>query len=450
MQLKKIFYFSILTGTFWLPVTGFAQQEPDLIALAEDKFQDDFYESLKQKGIENYDKAILSLEKCLKLQPQNAVIFNELGINYFKLKNYQKAQENFNQAIKIDASNKWYLVGLYDVFYETKDYNQAITVVQKLIGFDAKYKEDLTSLYMYTNQFDKALVLINELDETSGKTAQRNAYRSQIGLTSGENASEKNNLLQAIKKDPKNEANYIELIYQYAENNQEEKAFEIAKQLEKEIPDSEFAQIGLFKFHLNKNDGQKAVSAMNKVLESKKINSDVKAKILKEFLIFVKTNPSYTADLDTAFGALESDKQAALSKEFGQLFFINKNWPQAIKFFEIYSKNNPQDAETGIFLLQSYTENKQFDEVASKSASYLDYFPMQPEFYYFSGLAFNQLKNPKKAKEILLAGIDYLVENRDLEINFNIQLGEAASALGDAKAKQEYFTKAERLLKQKQ
>ncbi len=448
--MKKIFYLSILTGTFLLPVTGFAQQEPDLIALAEDKFQDDFYESLKQKGIENYDKAILSLEKCLKSQPQNAVLFNELGINYFKLKNYQKAQENFNQAIKIDGSNKWFLVGLYDVFYETKDYNQAISVVNKLIAFDTKYKEDLTSLYMYTNQFDKALVLINELDETSGKTAQRNAYRAQIGVSSGENASDKKNLLEAIKKDPKNEANYIELIYQYAENNQEEKAFEIAKQLEKEIPDSEFAQIGLFKFHLNKNDGQKAVSAMKKVLESKKINSDVKVKILKEFVIFVKTNPNYAADLDAAFSLLESDKQAALSKEFGQIFFMRKDWLQAIKFFEIYSKNNPQDAETGIFLLQAYTENKQFNEVASKSASYLDYFPLQPEFYYYSGLALNQLKNPKKAKEALLSGMDYLVENKDLEINFNIQLGEAASALGDAKAKQEYFTKADQLLKQKQ
>jgi hypothetical protein len=41
-----------------------------------DKFQDYFYESLT-KGIENYDKAIVSLQQCL--EPQNAVVYFELG-----------------------------------------------------------------------------------------------------------------------------------------------------------------------------------------------------------------------------------------------------------------------------------------------------------------------------------------------------------------------------------
>jgi hypothetical protein len=49
-----------------------------------------------------------------------------------------------------------------------------------LIEFDPNYKEDLTSLYMATNQFDKALALIQELNETSGKTDRRELYKSQI------------------------------------------------------------------------------------------------------------------------------------------------------------------------------------------------------------------------------------------------------------------------------
>ena len=39
-----------------------AQIEPESIVPETDKFQDYFYESLKQKGIENYDKAITALE----------------------------------------------------------------------------------------------------------------------------------------------------------------------------------------------------------------------------------------------------------------------------------------------------------------------------------------------------------------------------------------------------
>jgi hypothetical protein len=57
-----------------------SQVEPAETKTNADKFQDYFYESLT-KGIENYDKAIVSLQQCLKLEPQNAVVF-ELGKNY--------------------------------------------------------------------------------------------------------------------------------------------------------------------------------------------------------------------------------------------------------------------------------------------------------------------------------------------------------------------------------
>ncbi|WP_296147149.1 tetratricopeptide repeat protein [uncultured Flavobacterium sp.] len=447
--MKKYLYISLSLGMFCVSMPAFAQKEPDDIALAEDAFQDNFYESLKQKGIENYDKAILSLEKCLKTQPENAAVYSELGKNYLQLKDYKKAYDSFEKASKIDPLNKWFFVGMYDVCYQTRDYNHAIIIVTKLIEFDANYKEDLTSLYMYTDQFDKALALINELDETVGKNPQREVYKLQIMKDAKYQLAEKDQLLNAIKKNPKDESKYTALIYLYSESNQEEKAFEIAKKLEKEIPDSDFAQIGLFKFHLNNNDGQKAVISMNKVFESKQITSKVKAKILQEFLIFLKTNPKYGSELDKSINLLPNEDQVGLTKEAGRVFYGQKNWERAIYYLEIYSKNNPQEVETSILLMQAYTENKQFDVLSKKANTMIDFFPIQPEFYYYSGLASNQLKNYKKAKEMLEMGMDYLVENRDLEINFNIQLGEAYNGLGDSKKKEQYFTKAEQLLKQK-
>ena len=61
----------------------------------------------------------------------------------------------------------------------------------------------------------------------------------------------------------------------------------------------------------------------------------------------------------------------------------------------------------------------------------------------------NQLKNFKKAKDVLEMGLDYLVEDKALEINFNIQLGEAYNGLGDSAKKELYFTKADKLLNHK-
>ena len=113
-------------------------------------------------------------------------------------------------------------------------------------------------------------------------------------------------------------------------------------------------------------------------------------------------------------------------------------------------KNNlGEDLETNLLLFQAYTETKQFDVLAQKATAMVEIFPTQPQFYYFAGLANNQLKQFKKAKEMLEMGTDYLVGERVLEINFNIQLGEAYNGLGDFKKKELYFSKADELLKNK-
>ena len=447
MNIKNYFLALILAVSLCSANPVWSQTEPEDIAAVTDDFQDAFYESLKQKGIENYDKAVIALEKCLKMQPENAVVHFELGKNYLLQKDYKNAYHSFEKATQIDPKNQWYWVGMYDVCYETRDYAQAIVIVNKLIEFKKEYKEDLTSLYMNTQQFDKALDLINELNDNVGKTELRDNYKAQILKDSKYQGPEKSNLLEQIKKHPKEESNYIALIYLYSESNQEEKAMEIAKKLEEQIPTSDWAQVSLFKFSLNNNDGEKAVKSMNAVFASQKIDNKIKHRILNEFLIFAKDKPQYETDLETAINYFSNDKDVQVAKEIGKFYHSKNNWDKAIRYYDMHLKSHPEDMETVMLLLQAYTEKGQFDLLAKEAESLIESFPLQPQFYYYAGLANNQLKNFKKAKDQLEAGIDYLVEDIQLETNFNIQLGEAYNGLGDMKKKEAYFLKAENLLK---
>ena len=448
--MKRPFYiilFLVLQcNSAWL----WAQTEPEDIKVETDKFQDLFYESLLQKGIENYDKAIVALDKAMKYKPNDATVNYELGKNYLALKDYKNAYNAFENAVKIDPKNKWFWAGMYDVCYETKNFTQGITVINKLIEFDLKYKEDLTSLYMGTNQFEKALILIQELDETIGKTDRRELYKSQI-LSDGKFQNiEISNLVSQIEKYPNEESNYLSLIFLYSKNNEEVKAFEIVKKLEKAIPNSEWAQVTLFKRYLDTNDGPKAINAMNIVLASSKIDSKIKHRILNEFLIFSDKNPQYSIDLEKAVAYFDNDKSVDVNKEIGKFFHAKKQWEKAIKYYEKSINNRSEVAiESNLLLLQAFTEMKQFDVVAKKASIMLESFPTQPQFYYYAGLANNQLNEFKKAKDLLEMGMDYVVENKELEINFNIQLGEAYNGLGDFKKKELFFSKANQLLKEK-
>lgn len=431
---------------FFIPNVLLSQTEPEDVATVSDEFENYYYESLKQKGIENYDKAIEALEKCKNIQPENPIVFFELGKNYLSQKKYKDAYDNFEKVTKIDPKNRWAWVGMYDVCYDTRDFNQAIIIVQKLVEFKPDYREDLVSLYMNTQQFDKALDLINELNETVGKSEKRELYKADILRDAKYQGSEKANLIDKIKKNPKDEANYIALIYMYSQSNQEEKALEIAKQLEKEIPTSDWAQVSLFKFHINNNDGDKAVKSMNTVLASDKIDKKIKHRILNEFLIFSKNNPQYDKDLDKAIGYFDNDKEVKVAKEIAKFYQSKKDWSKAIKYYEMHLKNATDDMETILLLMQAYTENLQFDKLAKISEEQLQLFPTQPQLYYYNGLANNQLKNYKKAKDVLESGIDFIINDTVLEINFNLQLGEASNGLGDMKKKDLYFSKANQLI----
>ena len=449
-MMKKRLFIVLLLALQCNSALLWAQIEPEDIKLDADQFQELFFESLMQKGIENYDKAIVALEKANKFKPDDASVYYELGKNYLALKEYKSAYSSFEKATQIDPKNKWFWVGMYDVSYETKNFTQGITVINKLIEFDSNYKEDLTSLYMATNQFDKALALIQELNETSGKTDRRELYKSQILSVGKFQNAEITNLEELIAKNPQEESNYISLIFLYSKNNEEKKAFEIVQKLEKAIPNSEWAQVTLFKKYLDANDGPKTVKAMNIVLASAKIDSKIKHRILNEFLLFTEKNPQYAADLEQAVSYFETDKSVAVAKEIGKFFQVKKQWEKAIKYYNLALKTGSQDdIETNLLLLQAQTELKQFDNVATNAMLLLESFPTQAQFYYYAGLANNQLKQYKKAKDFLEMGIDYVVENKELEINFNIQLGEAYNGLGDFKKKDLFFTKANQLLKEK-
>jgi tetratricopeptide (TPR) repeat protein len=440
--MKKIVYILIFCILLCNTVCLFAQTEPEDVALDKDEFTEAYYESLIQKGIENYDKAIESLEKCLKIQPENPVIYHELGKNYFFRKDYANAETAYSKAAQIDTKNKWYLIDLFDVYYETKNYNQALLIAQKIVPLDKNYKEDMVSLYMYTQQYDKALVLINELNETVGKSEIRDRYKQDIQLQTRNNSSGKNDLENAIEQSPLNEENYLSLIYKYSDSNQEEKARQVAEKLEKNIPNSDWAPVFLFKYHINDNKGDEAYKSLESVLKSSKVDKKIKFKMFNEFLIFTTKNPSYESQLNNFVSYFENDPEVNVYKELGKFYYKKKNWNLAIKNLE---KAGDNDLEANLFYLSALEETNDFSQLEKKSSGLIDLYPNQPEYYFFAGKASNKLTKYKNANTFLESGIDYVIENKGLEADFLTQLAEASKGLNNTKKAEEYLAKANNL-----
>lgn len=441
--MNKLITFLILFVTFSYNQVFYAQeiQNPEEMAAVDDAFENDFYDALTQKAIENYDRAVVSLQKCLEKEPNNPVIYHELGKNYFALKNYAEAQNAFQKAVDLNPKERWYWNGLYDVFYETKDYNNAIRIVSKLIEFNRDFQDDLVSLYMYTNQKDKALALLKDMEQTTNLSQTMEYYKLQLERTPEVNKPQKDDLEKAIKKNPLVEQNYIDLIYQYSESNNEEKAFEVAKKLAENIPNSDWAHVSLVKFYLNTNDGENASNSMFKVLESSKIDNKIKHRVFNEFLIFASNNPVFSDNLEKGIALLDQDKSVNVSKEVAKYFLKKNRIDEAIFYFEKSIANQPEDFESFEFLMQLLVQKKQFEKVDKYANQQLELYPTQASLYYYSGVALLNLNKTKEAINKLEEGIDYVVENPILEKEFYTQLANSYEKIGDLKKKEMYLSK---------
>lgn len=440
MKHFKTFLFLLLINSNTILLAQ-ENQEPEQIAAVDDAFENNFYDAMTQKAIENYDKAIISLQKCLEKDDKNAVIYHELGKNYFALKQYADAENSFNKAIELNPNERWYWNGLYDIYYELKDYNKSIPIVQKLIEFDKNMQDDLVSLYMYTNQKDKALTLLLEMEATTNLSKQMELYKLQLQKTPEANKTQKSDLEEAIKKNPKIEQNYIDLIYQYSESGNEEKAFEVAKKLADEIPTSDWAHVSLVKFHLNNKDGENAKISLFKILQSSKIDIKIKHRAFNEFLIFASNNVVFYPDLEKAIVYLDEDKNINVPKEVAKYFLKKNKKEEAVVYFEKSIAKQPEDFESFEFLMQLLVEKKQFEKINTLATAQIELYPTQASLYYYSGLALNNLSKYKEAKSRLEEGIDYVIENKELETNFYRQLVVSCEKLGDTKNKDKYQQK---------
>ena len=71
-------------------------------------FRKFFLKPLKQKGIENYDKAANLLLKCKQLDESNRVVDHELAKVYLKSRQYPLAEEYALTALNDEPGNLWY------------------------------------------------------------------------------------------------------------------------------------------------------------------------------------------------------------------------------------------------------------------------------------------------------------------------------------------------------
>lgn len=444
-----------MVGIFFISTAAISQEKGEEVVLDDlgnvtDRFQEHFFEALKQKGIENYDRALKALEKAAEESPNELAVYFEMAKNHAHLKQWEQAEENYNKVLQMEPGKPEAYQGLYDVFYNTNEYSKAIEVVKNLIPFDKDYKEDLANLYERTEQYDKALEILDELDRELGNSDYRNQLRQQIYIKSDDSGTQIADLEERIKRTPSNEQDFLNLILLYSEAGNKEAAFATAKKLIQSKPDSELAHLALYKFYLDADQPQEGVNSMEIVFRSDKIDAENKFKVLNDFLLFVNENPAYEEKLEEMVTLFSTESKTDQVYEQLAGYYLKKEMPEdALHYFELGVKENPGNFNLIKNTLLLQIDFKKFEEAETLSSQSLDLFPSQPLLYLLNGVANLNLDKASKAKTMFETGLDYLIDDTQMERDFYLQLSKVFNVEGNAQKAEEFQNKANKISQNK-
>jgi predicted Zn-dependent protease len=106
---------------------------------------------------------------------------------------------------------------------------------------------------------------------------------------------------------------------------------------------------------------------------------------------------------------------------------------------QVTDKSDPVTAlRTQIEELLSRSDYKGMLAVSKEA---LDSYPLQPYFYFAYGTALNNTGDTNKAIEVLESGLDYLLDDGQLESNLYRELSKAYNKIGNTQKANEYLNK---------
>lgn len=186
---KTLSIFCCSMGFLLVPLQTHAQEDPtpeiDVEESAEvfleaysDDFQENFFEALKQKGIENYDKAINLFLKCKQLDASNRVVDHELAKVYFESRQYPLAEDYAITALASEPENLWYADTLVQILQ--KQGKSPENMKAELPFGHPEFDENLARIYFKKGNYETALAILKQAKQSTFTAALTSKINDSI------------------------------------------------------------------------------------------------------------------------------------------------------------------------------------------------------------------------------------------------------------------------------
>ena len=433
---KRPVFITLLLLLF-LSSSVFAQQVESEFNGQPDKKKNATYFSngLQSKYREDTEGAIRNFEQALRYMPDDAASMYELSIQYDDAGRMEEAFNMIKKAVQIDPENKWYQLRLGQFYHELEQYDDFINLYEDLTQ---KYPDDpemlseLIDAYLITENYEQALKKMDLLEQQMGQnefiTEQKlNVYRRQ-----GNNKKVISELERLIKENPENPRYYAMLAQLYAENGKTKEAVNTYERLKSVNPEHPYIDVSLLELYVMSGDKKKAFEALLAAIRNKNLDLTTKANI---YDYWMNNNQGSSRMEEQAKQCGEAFIETHPDNKLGYLilgsyYIVNEN---AVKSKELYTKVLSIDS-TDFYgwqnLIISESGLDENEAVRDHAVAALKYYPMQPVFYWYAGVANAVLENNDDAITYLDKGRRYTTDKLQMA-EFDAFLGDLYHQQGD-------------------
>ena len=435
--IKQVFFLLLLSFS----LNSFAQTMSSEYEGKPDKKKNATYFSngLQSKYREDTEGAIRNFEQALRFMPNDDASMFELSEQYYNAGRIEEAFQMIQKAVKVDPENKWYQMRL-GLFYRNLDqYDDFIKLYEKLTK---QYPEDLDMLselieaYLVTEKYGKALEKMDLLEQNVGANEIITEQRLNVYKRQGNNKKVISELEKLIAQNPENVRYYGMLAQVYAEMGKDKEALKLYEKIKEVNPSEPYINISLMEFYEKSGDQEKAFNELLGAIRNKNLDLPTKANIWEYWM--GKNEKSNQID-EQARQCGEAFMETHPDNKLGYLilgsYYMTKQ--NSVKSKELSLKTLALDS-TDFYswqnLIVSESRLEDNEAVRDHAIAALKYYPMQPVFYWYAGVANAVLDNNEDAVIYLEKGRRYTSDK--------MQMSEFDAFLGDIYHQQGEDTKA--------
>ncbi|MCF6239780.1 MAG: tetratricopeptide repeat protein [Bacteroidales bacterium] len=409
----------------------------------EYKFTYLYSDALKYKFDQNYDAALELFNECLKYKPNSSATLYQMSLIYAHNKEYQTATDFINRALNLVPYNEWYLLLKAELAAQMDDNKAFVRVYKNLYKYfpeNPEYAYKLAVIDYKQENYNEALDILNDIEREQGVVENISFLKNNIYYQIKRYDLLLDELKKLVAVFP-DSVKYIDMLAKYyLSMRQTNKALDIYQQALLKFPDNRRLSFGLAQLYGNMKNYSEGYTFLIRGIGASGIKLDEISGVCQNYLNSREISSNKKKDIYNRL-ILAYPNQLSFQTEFINYLLHEKEFELAEQRIKQILNTNPDNFDLWIALMDIYASQKLFKLLQHSAQEALTYFPNQALIYFYSGYADFFLKNFKSSIASLNTGLDYIVDNEDIKLQFYQYLAEAYHAVDDSLNSDKYFDK---------